>query len=104
MRASPETGPCCSLYLPLPRLLIGDADVSRPVPALSERQFIVDEERGTEEDERERKALFWYKQELLSRISAAWAEVSWPDRLSVRLTLTLHFDLTFHLCHCSPAH
>jgi hypothetical protein len=84
IRAGPETALCGSLYLPLPRLIIDDADLSRPIPALSERQFVVDNDLGTDE-EKKSKALFWYKQEFLSRITAAWAEVR-------------------RACDCGPSH
>ncbi len=65
-----------SLYIPLPRLILSETDLDKPIPALSERQFVVDKTRGTDEEERNLKTLFWYKQALLSQINVAWAEVS----------------------------
>lgn len=60
----------------LDRLSLSHEELDRPIPTLSERQFVVAKVRRTKEEERLERELFWYREELLSRIELSWNEVS----------------------------
>jgi len=60
----------------LDRLSLSHEELDRPIPTLSERQFVVAKVKRTKEEERLERELFWYREELLSRIEMSWNEVS----------------------------
>ncbi|GAA6060047.1 hypothetical protein JCM10212_001044 [Sporobolomyces blumeae] len=68
-----EPGATLRMLVRLDRISM-DAD-SRPIPALSERQFVVAKVPKTKEEERLERELFWYREELLQRISMTWREI-----------------------------
>ena len=60
----------------LDRISLSHEELDRPIPTLSERQFVVAKVKRTKEAERLERELFWYREELLSRIELSWNEVS----------------------------
>nr|XP_018262525.1 uncharacterized protein I303_05542 [Kwoniella dejecticola CBS 10117]OBR84683.1 hypothetical protein I303_05542 [Kwoniella dejecticola CBS 10117] len=62
------------MILPLPRRMISQELLSRPIPSLSERQYIVDKEKKSASRLKRDRELFWYREELLSLIKATWME------------------------------
>lgn len=60
----------------LDRLSLSHDELDRPIPTLSERQFVVAKVKRTKEEERLERELFWYREELFSRIELSWNEVS----------------------------
>ncbi len=70
------------MLVPVERIRLTREEVERPIPSLSERQFVVSKVKKSEVEERKVRELFWYRQELLKRIQANWNEVRtfhrWP--------------------------
>nr|XP_019045803.1 hypothetical protein I302_06194 [Kwoniella bestiolae CBS 10118]OCF24733.1 hypothetical protein I302_06194 [Kwoniella bestiolae CBS 10118] len=62
------------MILPLPRRTIAQALLSRPIPSLSERQYIVDKEKKSVSKIKKERELFWYREELLKMVKATWVE------------------------------
>lgn len=64
------------VILPIRRFSLDDAQVSKAIPTLSDRQFIVAKEKLSSADEQLQRELFWYREHLLSCVKARWKEVS----------------------------
>lgn len=64
------------LLIPFPRLSIPSSALEEPIPTLSDRQYVVDKRKKSEDVIRREKELFWYREEMLKLISATWREVS----------------------------
>jgi hypothetical protein len=64
------------LLIRLDRLRLTPEQIDAPIPSISEKQFIVAKVDATSQEERLARELFWYREELLSKIQASWAEVS----------------------------
>ncbi|WWD18356.1 hypothetical protein CI109_102806 [Kwoniella shandongensis] len=62
------------LVLPIPRRVLSHDLLDRPVPSLSERQYIVDKEKKSLAQIISEREHFWYREELLSMIHATWVE------------------------------
>ena len=62
--------------IPLPRCLIQPADLDRPIPTLSERQYVVQKAKRTPAEEKRYREAFWYREQLLLALNATWVEVS----------------------------
>lgn len=63
------------LLIPFPRLSIPSSKLQDPIPSLSERQYIVDKRKQSEDTIQRTKELFWYREEMLKSLSASWREV-----------------------------
>jgi hypothetical protein len=59
----------------LDRLSLTHEELDRPIPVLAERQFVVAKVKRSKEEERAERELFWYREELLSRVELSWNEV-----------------------------
>jgi hypothetical protein len=53
------------------------AELQKPIPALSERQYVVDKTKKTLEQVHAEREVFWFRERLLSILSATWIEVSY---------------------------
>ncbi|WWC70625.1 uncharacterized protein I206_104576 [Kwoniella pini CBS 10737] len=62
------------MILPLPRRMIPQELLVRPIPSLAERQYIVDKEKKSPFQLKKDRELFWYREELLALIKATWME------------------------------
>ncbi|WRT67660.1 uncharacterized protein IL334_004632 [Kwoniella shivajii] len=62
------------MILPLPRKSISQSLLSRPIPSLSSKQYIVDKEKKSDDRLKKERELFWYREELLNSIKAIWTE------------------------------
>lgn len=60
----------------LDRIVIPSEELARPIPSLSNRQFVVSKVQTSAAEERATREIFWYREELLKRIRASWNEVS----------------------------
>ncbi|KAG1715705.1 hypothetical protein ID866_1468 [Astraeus odoratus] len=83
-------------------LWLSDNLISRPVPTLSERQFVVGKSSLNKTEEITQRELFWYREELLKIIHAQWKEASGSrfgdlsfrqQRMTVDMLNTLKTDL-----------
>lgn len=82
----------------LNRIDLDSETLSKPIPALTERQFVVAKVKRSSEEERLERELFWYREELLRRIKMTWSEVRFsssspllPYRKPTFLSLSLSF-------------
>ncbi|KAK4685431.1 trafficking protein particle complex subunit 9, partial [Tremellales sp. Uapishka_1] len=62
------------LLLPLPRPFLSTEDISKPIPSLSDRQYVVEKLKKTSSEAFAAKSLFWYREELFKLVSATWRE------------------------------
>ncbi|WWC88812.1 uncharacterized protein L201_003725 [Kwoniella dendrophila CBS 6074] len=62
------------MILPLPRRIISKDILSKPIPTLSERQYIVDKQKKSTSRLNREKELFWYREEILNLVKATWTE------------------------------
>ncbi|KAJ8462585.1 hypothetical protein ONZ45_g17885 [Pleurotus djamor] len=68
-------GSTARIVLPMKRILLAEDHVSREIPTLSDRQFIVSKSKLSQEEERTNRALFWYREELFKSVQGRWREV-----------------------------
>jgi trafficking protein particle complex subunit 9 len=59
----------------LKKILLSEEHTSRPVPTLSDRQFVVDKSGLSTMQEKMQRELFWYREEVISCVKARWREV-----------------------------
>ncbi|KAF8334324.1 TRAPP II complex [Cantharellus anzutake] len=67
-------GSTVRLFLPVKRFVLSSQDCTAPIPALTNRQFVVSKEKLSQEEERLQRELFWYREELFKMIEATWTE------------------------------
>ncbi|KAM0789161.1 hypothetical protein ACM66B_000010 [Microbotryomycetes sp. NB124-2] len=70
-----EPGATLRMLLRLDRFLLPPLAWNKPIPSLSQRQFVVSKAVQSAQEERWTRELFWYRQTLLRRIKAGWNEV-----------------------------
>lgn len=66
----------CRLVIPLKKVILSEEELSRAIPALSERQFVVKKTDLSGHDLRTQRELFWYREALFNCIRGHWQEVS----------------------------
>jgi hypothetical protein len=64
------------IVLPLRKLSLSADQISKPVPTLSDRQFVVDKSNLSSTEETIRRELFWYREELFKCVRGRWKEVT----------------------------
>jgi trafficking protein particle complex subunit 9 len=64
-----------SILVPFKKFLLPEDHVSKPIPTLSERQFIVDKTKMSTSEVQMQRELFWYREELFKHITGRWQEV-----------------------------
>lgn len=64
-----------SMLVRLDRVELTEEQLQRPIPSLTERQFVVAKVKRSTDEERLERALFWYREELLRRVQLRWNEV-----------------------------
>lgn len=47
-----------------------------PIPSLTDRQYVVDKNKRSAHQVKAEREVFWYREELLKRVTATWVEVS----------------------------
>ncbi|KAJ4487929.1 TRAPP II complex [Lentinula aciculospora] len=87
-------GSTSRLVIPLKKFLLSDEHISRPIPTLSDRQFVVDKTKLSEAEQQMQRELFWYREELFKCLRCQWREAGGTryGDLSLRqqrLTLTM---------------
>ncbi|KAE9396079.1 hypothetical protein BT96DRAFT_1041682 [Gymnopus androsaceus JB14] len=87
-------GSTSRLVIPLKKFLLSDEHVSRPIPTLSDRQFVVDKTKLSDSEQKMQRELFWYREELFNSLRCQWREAGGTryGDLSLRqqrLTLTM---------------
>ena len=66
----------CRILLPIRKIRLPEEHVSRPIPTLSDRQFVVAKSNLSDEEERTQRELFWYREELFKCVRGHWKEAS----------------------------
>ncbi|KAJ3920291.1 transport protein Trs120 or TRAPPC9 TRAPP II complex subunit-domain-containing protein [Lentinula edodes] len=84
----------CRLVIPLKKFLLGDEHISRPIPTLSDRQFVVDKTKLSDAEQKMQRELFWYREELFKSLRCRWREAGGRRYGDIflrqqRLTLTM---------------
>lgn len=64
------------MVLPVKKFRLSDGQVAKPIPTLSDRQFVVTKSGLSSTEERLQRELFWYREELFKYIRCTWKEVS----------------------------
>ncbi|KAJ3779456.1 TRAPP II complex, partial [Lentinula aff. detonsa] len=87
-------GSTSRLVIPLKKFLLSDDHTSRPIPTLSDRQFVVDKTKLSDAEQKMQRELFWYREELFKSLRCQWREAGGTryGNLSLRqqrLTLTM---------------
>jgi len=87
-------GSTSRLVIPLKKFLLSDEHVSRPIPTLSDRQFVVNKTKLSDSEQKMQRELFWYREELFNSLRCQWREAGGTryGDLSLRqqrLTLTM---------------
>ncbi|GAA6003089.1 hypothetical protein JCM10207_001980 [Rhodosporidiobolus poonsookiae] len=70
-----EPGATLRMLVRLNRITLSPEELAKPIPSLTERQFVVAKVKRSEEEERLERELFWYRDELLKRIKLTWSEI-----------------------------
>lgn len=68
--------PSNRFLLPIRRFRLSDDVISRPIPTLSDRQFVVSKSSLSDAEDKAQRELFWYREELLDIIHGHWKEVN----------------------------
>ncbi|KIJ69369.1 hypothetical protein HYDPIDRAFT_24212 [Hydnomerulius pinastri MD-312] len=82
-----------SIIIPIKRFRLPESAISRPIPTLSDRQFVVSKSTLSASEDKAQRELFWYREELLRIVSGRWKEAngSRSGDLSLRQQrMTLH--------------
>lgn len=63
------------LVIPIKKILLSEEALARPIPTLSDRQFVLTQSSLSQVDQRTQRELFWYREELFKVVSGRWCEV-----------------------------
>ncbi|KAH9856984.1 TRAPP II complex [Lenzites betulinus] len=67
-------GSTSRVVLPVKKISLSEEHVSRPIPMLSDRQYVVTSSNLTAAEERAQRELFWYREELFKVVHGRWRE------------------------------
>ncbi|KAH9951944.1 TRAPP II complex [Amylocystis lapponica] len=67
-------GSTSRLIMPVKKILLSEEHVSRPIPSLSDRQFVVNKAKLTSTEDKAQRELFWYREELFKAVYGRWRE------------------------------
>uniref|UniRef100_A0A8H8CM97 Transport protein particle subunit trs120 n=1 Tax=Psilocybe cubensis TaxID=181762 RepID=A0A8H8CM97_PSICU len=67
-------GSVSRLVIPIKKILLEEEQLSKPIPTLSDRQFVLAQSSLSEADQRAQRELFWYREELFKCVRGRWHE------------------------------
>ncbi|KAI0375001.1 hypothetical protein BV20DRAFT_1041173 [Pilatotrama ljubarskyi] len=67
-------GSTSRIVIPVKKIALSEEHVSRPIPMLSDRQYVVSTSKLTAAEERAQRELFWYREELFKVVRGRWRE------------------------------
>ncbi|KZV90255.1 hypothetical protein EXIGLDRAFT_649508, partial [Exidia glandulosa HHB12029] len=67
-------GSTSRILLPVKRVLLPESVTSKPIPTLSDRQFVVSKDKLSSAETAAQLELFWYREELFKTVQARWQE------------------------------
>ena len=68
-------GSMSRIVLPIRKMILTQEEISKPIPTLSDRQFVVTKSDLTDAEQRLQRELFWYREELFKSVQGHWQEV-----------------------------
>ncbi|KAH7914700.1 TRAPP II complex [Hygrophoropsis aurantiaca] len=69
-------GSMSRVIIPIKKFKLADELVTRPIPTLSDRQFVVSRSNLSSDIEKAQRELFWYREELFKYIQGHWKEAN----------------------------
>ncbi|TFY64017.1 hypothetical protein EVJ58_g2901 [Rhodofomes roseus] len=67
-------GSTTRIVLPIRKILLTEEQTSKPIPTLSDRQFVVVKSNLSSAEEKAQRELFWYREELFKTVQGRWRE------------------------------
>ncbi|KDR81631.1 hypothetical protein GALMADRAFT_239700 [Galerina marginata CBS 339.88] len=67
-------GSVSRLVIPMKKILLGESVLSKPIPTLSDRQFVVTQSSLSQSEQKAQRELFWYREELFKCVHGRWHE------------------------------
>lgn len=67
-------GSMSRIVIPIKKLLLSEEQLSKPIPTLSDRQFVVQKSQLSDKELRTQLELFWYREELFKCVRGRWRE------------------------------
>ncbi|PPQ83346.1 hypothetical protein CVT25_003985 [Psilocybe cyanescens] len=67
-------GSVSRLVIPIKKILLEEKNLSKPIPTLSDRQFVLAQSSLSEAEQRAQRELFWYREELFKCVQGRWHE------------------------------
>lgn len=64
------------LVIPMRKFLLSEEELSKPIPTLSDRQFVVQKSKLSDTEAKTQREFFWYREHLFRCIRGRWREVS----------------------------
>lgn len=81
----------CSLLIPIKKISLSMEQTTKPVPTLSDKQFVVTKSSLTSAEEHAQRELFWYREELFRTVHGEWKEVCRLSRFNMgSLTISVY--------------
>ncbi|KAF8964707.1 TRAPP II complex [Flammula alnicola] len=93
-------GSVSRLVIPVKKIRLDEESLAKPIPTLSDRQFVVAQSSLSQNEQRAQRELFWYREELLKCVRGHWHETGGTRSgdLSFRdQRMTLHMLEAFRL-------
>ncbi|KZT09435.1 uncharacterized protein LAESUDRAFT_694916 [Laetiporus sulphureus 93-53] len=67
-------GSTARLVIPIKKIHLSEEDIAKPIPTLSDRQFVVTKSNLSSAEVKAQRELFWYREELFKVIHGRWRE------------------------------
>ncbi|KAG6866933.1 hypothetical protein C0991_003849 [Blastosporella zonata] len=67
-------GSMSRLIIPIRKFILSEAQLSQPIPTLSDRQFVVQKSKLSDQEARTQREFFWYREELFRLVRGKWRE------------------------------
>ncbi|KAG6900876.1 hypothetical protein C0993_009994 [Termitomyces sp. T159_Od127] len=62
------------LVIPIQKFVLSEEQLTRSIPTLSDRQFVVQKSKLSDQEARSQRELFWYREELFKIVRGTWRE------------------------------
>ncbi|KAG6814362.1 hypothetical protein H0H92_010948 [Tricholoma furcatifolium] len=72
--ATVPPGSMSRLVIPIRKFVLSEEHLSQAIPTLSDRQFVVQKSKLSEQEARNQREFFWYREELFKIVRGKWRE------------------------------
>ncbi|KAG6909694.1 hypothetical protein DXG01_015895 [Tephrocybe rancida] len=72
--ATVPPGSMSRLVIPIRKFSLSEEQLSQPIPTLSDRQFVVQKSKLSDQEARAQREFFWYREELFKLVRGRWRE------------------------------